>query len=52
MNQDPEFQGRNKAVVDALQAIKDYEHKAAPDLAELAAASKAYIDTLRSPHAK
>ncbi len=51
LNKDPEFQTRNRAVVDALQAIKDYEHKAATNLAELEAAFKAYVDSLKSPSA-
>ena len=49
LNDDPEFQARNRAVVDAGKAIKDYEHVAAPNLAQLEAASKAYIDSLKSP---
>ena len=52
LNNDPEFQARNKAVVDAGKAIKDYEHQAAPYLAQLAVGSKAYIDSLKSSHAK
>lgn len=52
LNNDSEFQPRNKAVVDALRAMKDYEHKAAPKVAELEAASKAYIDTLKSSNSK
>jgi len=52
LNDDPEFQTRNRAVVAALQAIKDYEHKAAPNLAILAADARAYIDSLKSSDAK
>ena len=48
LNSDPEFQARNKAVVDALKAIKDNEHKADPNLAPLEAASRTYIDSLKS----
>lgn len=52
LNDDSEFQTRNRAVVDAGKAIKDYEHKVAPNLAQLEAASKAYIDSLKSPKTK
>jgi hypothetical protein len=52
LNDDPEFQARNRAVVDAGKAIKDYEQKAAPNLAQLEAASKAYIDSLKSSGAR
>ncbi len=52
LNDDPEFQARNRAVADAGKAIKDYELKAAPDLARLAANAKAYIDSLKSSKAK
>ncbi len=52
LNDDPEFQARNRAVVDAGKAIKDYEHVAAPNLAQLEAASKAYIDSLKSFNTK
>lgn len=48
LNNDPKFQLRNRAVVDAGKAIKDYEEKADPNLALLAAASKAYLDALKS----
>ncbi len=48
LNDDPEFLDRNRAVVDAGKAVKDYEHKAAPNLARLEAASKAYLDSLKS----
>ena len=37
---------------DAGKAIKDYEHKANPNLANLKDASKAYIDTLKSANAR
>ena len=52
LNDDPEFQARNKAVVDAGKAIKGYELNAAPDLAQLAANAKAYIDSLKSSKAR
>ncbi|MEP3478711.1 MAG: hypothetical protein ABJZ55_05645 [Fuerstiella sp.] len=42
LNQDPEFQARNQAVVDTGKAIKEYLDNADPKLAELAAAAKAY----------
>lgn len=48
LNNNSEFQTRNKAVVNALQAMKEYEHKADPNLANLQAASGAYIDSLKS----
>ena len=40
LNDNPEFQSRNRAVVDAGKAIKDYELQADPDIAKLAAKSK------------
>jgi hypothetical protein len=52
LNDDPEFQARNRAVVDASKAIKDYEQKAAPNLAQLAADAKAYVDSLKSSKAR
>ena len=52
LNDDPEFQARNGAVVDAGKGVKDYEQEAAPNLAQLAAEAKAYIDSLKSPNAK
>lgn len=48
----PEFQARNKAVVDAGKAIKEYEYKAHPALAQLAAEAKAYADALKSAETK
>ena len=45
LNSDPDFQVRNRAVVTAGKAIKDYEHKADPNLAILEAASRAHIDS-------
>lgn len=45
LNGDSEFQARNRAVVDAGRAIKDYEKEAAPYLAQLEAASKADIES-------
>ena len=48
LNDDSEFQTRNRAVVDAGKAIKDYEQKAASRLAQLEADARAYIDSLKS----
>ena len=42
LNHDPEFQARNRAVVDAGKAIKEYIDKADPSLAKLEAEAKAY----------
>jgi len=52
LNDDPEFQARNRAVVNAGKAVKDYEQKADPNLAQLAADAKAYTDALKSSGAK
>jgi hypothetical protein len=52
LNDDPEFQARNRAVVDAAKAIKAYEEQAAPNLAQLATEAKAYTDSLKSSGAK
>jgi len=52
LNDDPEFQARNRAVVDAGKDIKDYEQKAAPNLAQLAVDAKAYVDSLKSCKAR
>jgi len=52
LNDDPKFQARNREVVDAGRAIKDYEQNAAPNLAQLAADAKAYIDSLKSSETK
>ena len=52
LNLDPDFQARNKAVVDAGKAIKDYEQQSAPDLSQLAADAKEYSDSLKSSVAK
>ncbi|WP_345322731.1 hypothetical protein [Novipirellula rosea] len=41
LNHDPEFQARNRAVVDAGKAIKEYIDKADPSLAKLEAEAKA-----------
>ena len=49
LNSDPSFQARNKAVVDAGKAIKDYEQKIAPNLGQLAADAKAYTASLKAP---
>ena len=48
LNDNPEFQARNRAVVDAGRAIKDYEEKADPQLTKLADAAKAYTDSVKS----
>ena len=52
LNDDPEFQARNRAVVDAGKAVKDYEQKADSSLAQLAADAKAYTDSLKSSGVK
>ena len=52
LNDAPEFQARNRAVVDAGKSVKDYEQKADPSLAQLAADAKAYTDSLKSSEAK
>lgn len=52
LNDDPDFQARNKAVVDAGKGIKEYEEEADPNLAKLAAQAKAYTETLKSSDAK
>ena len=52
LNQDSEFQVRNRAVVDAGKAIKEYEHKAAPQLGQLEAAAKKYLESLKPSKAK
>lgn len=52
LNDDPEFQARNRAIVDADRVIKDYEQKADPNLAQLAADAKAYTDSLKSSGVK
>ena len=52
LNDDPAFQARNRAVVDAGKAVKDYEQKADPSLAQLAADAKASTDALKSSGAK
>lgn len=52
LNRDPEFQARNQAVVDAGKALKEYERKADPNLAKLEAASKAFLDTLKSRNSR
>jgi hypothetical protein len=48
LNDDPDFQDRNRAVVDAGKSVKAYEEKAAPNLAQLATEAKAYTDSLKS----
>ncbi len=52
LNDSPKFQARNRAVVDAGKSVKDYEQKADPSLAQLAADAKAYTDSLKSSEAK
>jgi hypothetical protein len=52
LNDDPDFQDRNRAVVDAGKSIKAYEEKAAPNLTQLAVEAKAYSDSLKSSGAK
>ena len=52
LNNDSEFQIRNRAVVDAGKAIKDYELQADPEIALLAASSKAWSDSLKSSKAR
>ena len=52
LNEDPEFQTRNRAVVDATQAVKEYEEQAAPDLVQLAADARAYTRSLESIDAR
>lgn len=52
LNTDPEFQARNRAVVEAGRAIKVYEHRAFPGLAQLEADSKAWSDSLKTPNVK
>jgi len=52
LNDDLEFRARNRAVVDAGKSVKDYEQKADPSLAQLAADAKAYADLLKSSEAK
>ncbi len=48
LNDDPDFQARNRAVVDAGKAIKAYEQQSAPNLSQLAAEAKSYTDSLKS----
>ena len=52
LNEDSGFQARNRAVVDAGKAVKDYEQKSAPDIVQLAADAKTYIDSLKSSNDK
>jgi len=52
LNDDPDFQDRNRAVVDAGKSIKAYEEHAAPNLTQLATEAKAYTDSLKSAGAK
>jgi hypothetical protein len=52
LNDDPQFQARNRAVVEAGKAIKSYELQADPKLAQLAADAKTYLDSLKSSDAR
>ena len=52
LSNDPEYQSRNRAVVDAARAVKDYEQKADPRLAKLAVDAKAYADSFKSSKRK
>ena len=52
LNVNPDFQARNRAVVDAGKAIKTYERQAAPKLTQLAAEAKSHTDSLKSSGAK
>lgn len=45
LNDDAEFQTRNRSVVDAGRAVKDYELQAEPGLAKLAARSKGPVES-------
>ena len=47
LNHDTVFQARNRILIDAQRAIKDYERKIAPALVQLESASKTYIDSLQ-----
>ena len=51
LNDNPDFQARNRVVVDAGKAIKEYEQQAAPHLTELEAASKDYLDSFKTSKA-
>lgn len=48
LNDNADFQARNRAVVDAGKAIKTYEEHAAPNLTKLATEAKAYSDSLKT----
>ncbi len=48
LDEDPGFRNRNREVVDAGRAVKEYEEQAAPHLVKLAADAKAYSDSQRS----
>lgn len=52
LNDDSDFQARNRAVVDAYRAVKEYELHADPNLAKLEAASRAYIERLKASEAE
>jgi hypothetical protein len=52
LNDDPDFQDRNRAVVDGGKSIKAYEEQAAPNLTQIATEAKAYTDSLKSSGAK
>ncbi|MEM8669017.1 MAG: hypothetical protein AAGG48_15960 [Planctomycetota bacterium] len=52
LNDNAEFQARNRGVVEAYRAIKDYELQADPEMASLAAKSKTYIESLKTSEAE
>ena len=47
LNHDTVFQARNRILIDAQRAIKDYERKVAPALVQLESDSKTYLDSLQ-----
>ena len=49
LNDNPEFQVRNRAVVDAGKAVKAYEQQADPNIAQLAVDAKAFVDSFLEP---
>ena len=51
LNDDPDFQSRNREVSDAWQAIKSYQENAEPRLRELAEAAKDYRVSFKEPEA-
>lgn len=52
LNNDPSFKARNRVVIDARNAINQYERKADPKLAQLEAASKGEAKKIDSNDAK